>query len=43
MDGDRAPLSKILLTYVDEYGAQLIVDEAHTGGLEGERGVGLIS
>ena len=42
MDGDRAPLSAIA-DLCDEYRAQLIVDEAHTGGLEGERGVGLVA
>jgi 8-amino-7-oxononanoate synthase len=40
MDGTVAPLSD-LVTLKERYGAMLIVDEAHSGGLYGEQGQGL--
>ncbi|MFC5702405.1 8-amino-7-oxononanoate synthase [Cohnella faecalis] len=42
MDGDRAPLRE-LVELKREYGANLMVDEAHSGGIYGERGEGLCS
>lgn len=41
MDGDRAPLEKIS-SLCEHYGANLIVDEAHATGVEGNRGEGLV-
>lgn len=40
MDGDLAPLTT-LVEICEEFGAHLIVDEAHSTGLWGERGEGL--
>jgi 8-amino-7-oxononanoate synthase len=40
MDGDAAPLGK-LAALKREYGTMLMVDEAHSGGIYGERGQGL--
>lgn len=40
MDGDKAPLRE-LSQVCEEFGAALIVDEAHAVGLYGERGEGL--
>jgi 8-amino-7-oxononanoate synthase len=42
MDGDEAPL-ELIADLCNEYGAFLIVDEAHSGGLYGENGKGLVS
>ncbi|UKN03025.1 aminotransferase class I/II-fold pyridoxal phosphate-dependent enzyme [Paracrocinitomix mangrovi] len=42
MDGDQAPLIEIV-KICNEYNAFLIVDEAHSGGIIGEKGEGLIS
>lgn len=42
MDGDEAPL-KALADICAEYGAGLIVDEAHATGVFGDRGEGLVS
>ncbi|WP_197494003.1 aminotransferase class I/II-fold pyridoxal phosphate-dependent enzyme [Lewinella sp. 4G2] len=41
MDGDRAPLREIALL-CQEYGPHLIVDEAHSGGLDGAEGRGIV-
>lgn len=41
MDGDTAPLTEIS-KLCDEYGANLIVDEAHATGIFGEKGKGLV-
>ncbi|MBW7462189.1 aminotransferase class I/II-fold pyridoxal phosphate-dependent enzyme, partial [Paenibacillus sepulcri] len=40
MDGDQAPLRE-LAAIKREYGAMLMVDEAHSGGIYGRRGEGL--
>ena len=42
MDGDDAPLNEIV-ALCEQYGAYLIVDEAHSGGIYGAEGKGLIS
>lgn len=42
MDGDLAPLTEIA-RLCSEYGAHLMVDEAHSGGLEGTGGTGLVA
>ena len=41
MDGDLAPL-KDIATLCERYGAYLIVDEAHSGGVFGESGRGIV-
>lgn len=41
MDGDEGPLSKIA-DLCGKYGALLIVDEAHSTGIYGENGAGLV-
>jgi 8-amino-7-oxononanoate synthase len=41
MDGDIAPLEEIL-TLCEKYAAYLIVDEAHSTGVYGEAGAGLV-
>ena len=42
MDGNVAPLRKVA-ELCKEYNARLIVDEAHTGGLEGSGGAGRVA
>ncbi len=42
MDGDVAPLSE-MAALCQEHGAHLIVDEAHSGGLDGQQGKGLVA
>lgn len=42
MDGDLAPLQQ-MADLCAQYGAHLIVDEAHSVGLEGPRGAGLVA
>ena len=41
MDGDTAPLT-VISTLCKQYGAHLIVDEAHATGVAGEQGAGLV-
>lgn len=41
MDGDNAPLQEIV-QLCSQYGANLIVDEAHATGIFGEKGQGLV-
>lgn len=42
MDGDRAPLEEIL-AICEYYGAALLVDEAHSIGVDGADGAGLVA
>lgn len=42
MDGDTAPLSD-LAVLCQEYGVHLVVDEAHSVGIDGAAGAGLVS
>jgi len=42
MDGDKAPL-KAIVDLCHSYGAYLIVDEAHSGGIIGKGGRGLVN
>jgi 8-amino-7-oxononanoate synthase len=41
MDGDKAPLREII-TVSEQYGAHVIVDEAHATGVIGKQGEGLV-
>ena len=41
MDGDKAPLLEII-ELTKKYGAQLIIDEAHSTGVMGNRGAGMV-
>ncbi|MDP2613924.1 aminotransferase class I/II-fold pyridoxal phosphate-dependent enzyme, partial [Oceanobacter sp. 2_MG-2023] len=41
MDGDTAPLQDIV-NLCEKHGVYLIVDEAHSGGVFGENGSGLV-
>jgi 8-amino-7-oxononanoate synthase len=40
MDGDEAPLEE-MVALCEKYGAALVLDEAHSNGLYGEKGAGL--
>lgn len=42
MDGDLAPIP-VISSLCELYGAYLVVDEAHAGGVFGERGEGLVN
>lgn len=42
MDGDLAPLEEIV-TLAEKYGAEIIIDEAHSSGVIGNKGLGLTS
>ncbi|MEM1357846.1 MAG: aminotransferase class I/II-fold pyridoxal phosphate-dependent enzyme [Bacteroidota bacterium] len=42
MDGDLGPVAK-LAELCEAHGAHLIVDEAHSGGIEGKNGAGLVA
>ena len=42
MDGDLAPVAE-MASLCREHGAHLIVDEAHSGGVEGKKGAGLVA
>lgn len=42
MDGDRAPVEQ-LLTLCEKFDAWLVIDEAHSSGVEGVRGQGVMS
>ncbi len=42
MDGDLAPLAE-MAALCQQHSAHLIVDEAHSGGIEGEGGAGLVA
>ncbi len=41
MDGDRAPLREIV-ALAEEFGAEVVVDEAHSVGIDGHEGRGLV-